>query len=255
MLDPDALGRLRRLADDIERRSDRLRGLYGVGSLALGDWTARLSNVDAVAVADDPWPATDLDRLRPAVRGAAVHRRPARVAWVTWDDLAEDPRVSSAPVRHGSRPVATGELVNAMTWHVLRSEAVCVRGPEYPQVWSGDVRDWAEERLRTWWPPQLARWRRRPTSLWWRRQINAPVLEAARLSVIVGSGRVLSKLEAGESLIDGARTSIQHILKDSVGYRQGVRWSMYWGPFERKNDALNWVGSVIAQNGGAARQP
>lgn len=250
MLDPEVLTRLRRFGEETDRRTDALRAVYGVGSVALGDWVAHLSNLDVVAVADRAWEPATVARLRPAVHALAVRGRPARVAWVTWEDLAGDPAGSQAPVVVGRRAVPTAELVNPMTWHILRTAAVCVRGPEYPDVWSGDVRDWAEQRILQWWPGQVAAWTRNPTSLWWRRQTCGPVLEVARLSVVTASGRVLSKLEAGESLLDGARTTVQRILKDSIGYRQGARVSMYWGPFERKNDAVNWVRTVIAQHGG-----
>lgn len=254
MLDPEALARLRRFGDEVDRRTDALRAVYGVGSVALGDWVGHLSNLDVVAVAEGAWAPEVVARLRPAVRALAVRGRPARVAWVTWEDLATDPADSAgsgAPVVHGRRTVATGELVNPMTWHILRTAAVCVRGPEYPDVWSGDVRDWAEQRILEWWPAQVAAWERRPTSLWWRRQTCGPVLEVARLSVLTASGRVVSKLEAGESLVDdGARTTIQRILKDSVGYRQGAHMSMYWGPFERKNDVIRWIRTVVTDHGG-----
>lgn len=252
MLEPEILVRLRRFGEETDRRTDGLRAVYGVGSAALGDWVAHQSNLDVVAVADQAWAPATVAKLRPAVAALAVRGRPARVAWVTWEDLAHNPSRRGAPVVCGRRLVPSGELVNSMTWHILRTAAVCVRGPEYPDVWSGDVRDWAEERIVEWWPGRVAAWNRNPTSLWFRRQTCGPVLEMARLSVLTASGRVLSKLEAGESLIDGARPTVQRILKDSIGYRQGARVSMYWGPFERKNDAVNWVRTVIAQHGGTS---
>jgi hypothetical protein len=250
MLDPQALSRLGRFAEEVDHQAGAatLEGLYGVGSLALGDWQASLSNLDILAVTGQTWDAGLMHRLRPAVDRLAVHRhRPARVAFLSWSDLAQDPSTITAPVLVGSRAAPTDDLVNPMTWQILRVSGVCTRGPEYPEVGSGDVRDWASRRILTWWPPRVARWRRRPADLWFRRQTEPAVLEIARLSVIATSGRVVSKLEAGESLIDGARTSVQRVLKDSVGHRRGVHTSMYWGPFERKTDSINWILSVIDQ--------
>jgi hypothetical protein len=255
MIDLQALSRLGRFAEEIDHQaaltpggSASLDGLYGVGSLALGDWRASLSNFDVLAVTAKAWDPDLLRRLRPAVARLALHRaRPARVAYLRWPDLAADPSTVTAPVTVGTRPGPAGDLVNPMTWHILGVSGVCLRGPEYPEVWSGDVRDWAALRILNWWPSQMARWRRQPGALWWRRQTEPAVLEIARLSVVAASGRVVSKLEAGESLIDGARTSVQRVLKDSVGHRQGVHTSMYWGPFERKTDTLSWIQSVVDQ--------
>jgi hypothetical protein len=249
MLDPQALSRLGRFADEVDREADAtLEGLYGVGSLALGDWLAGLSNLDILAVAGQAWDPGLVRRLRPAVDRLALHRnRPARVAFLSWSDLAKDPSTVTAPVLVGTHTDPTDDLVNPMTWQILRVSGVCTRGPEYPEVWSGDVRGWASRRILTWWPPQVARWRRRPGDLWFRRQTEPAVLEIARLSVVAASGRVVSKLEAGVSLIDGARSSVQRVLKDSVGHRQGVHTSMYWGPFERKTDTISWILSVVDQ--------
>jgi hypothetical protein len=246
VLDPQALGLLRHFEEEVDRQAPGLlEGLYGVGSLALGDWRAGSSNLDVVAAAAQPWPEATVSRLNTAVAGLGPSGRPARVAFLSWGELAADPATVDAPVLEGRSPVPSAELVNPMTWQVLRISGICTRGPEYPEVGSGDVRDWAADRIVTRWLAQLEGWRRHPLSLWLRRRTAPAVLEVARLAVIASSGRVVSKLEAGQSLIDGARSSTQRILKDSVGYRQGSRVSMYWGPFERKRDVVNWVQTVV----------
>ncbi len=248
MLAPVAMSRLGRFAAGVDRAAPgRLAGLYAVGSLALGDWRNRSSNLDVLSVADEAWEPNVVRRLRRAVAGLEVHGRAARVAFITWADLANDPAAAKGPVLVGRRSAGPAELNNPMTWQILRVSAICVRGPEYPDIWSGDVRDWAEERIVEWWPAQMDRWRRQPGSLWFRRQTSAVALDLARLSVTAASGRVVSKLEAGEALIDSVGSRSQRLLKDSVGYRQGSRLSMYYGPFERKNDTVNWIASVVAQ--------
>jgi hypothetical protein len=261
MIDPQALSHLSGFADEVDSQTRdhgaaTLDGLYAVGSLALGDWRASLSNFDVLAVTGQEWNPDRIRRLRPTVARLAVHRaHPARVAFLRWSDLADDPSKVTAPVLVGGQIGPTEDLVNPMTWHILRVSGVCMRGPEYPEVWSGDVQDWAAQRILSWWSPQMARWRRNPRALWFRRQTEPAVLEIARLSVVAASGRVVSKLEAGESLIDGARSSVQRVLKDSVGHRQGVHTSMYWGPFERKNDTLSWIQSVVDQQRRAVDPP
>jgi hypothetical protein len=247
VLDPQALGLLQRFAADADRQAaGALEGLYGVGSVALGDWRPEASNLDLVAVSGGPWSADAVRRLSGTVGQLGPSRRQAaRAAFVTWSDLAADPSGLDAPVLHGAARVASAELVNPLTWHILRVAGICTRGPEYPEVWAGAVEPWANEQLARSWPRQLERWRRFPFSLWFRRRTAPAVLEVARLSVVADTGRVVSKLEAGESLLDGARSSTQRILRDSIGYRQGSRVSMYWGPWERKRDTVAWIKGAV----------
>ncbi|HUE58351.1 MAG TPA: hypothetical protein VMO88_02095, partial [Acidimicrobiales bacterium] len=71
------------------------------------------------------------------------------------------------------------------------------------------------------------------------------VLEAARLAHMAITGRVLSKSEAGESITGIVGSRHRRVLVDSVGYRRGAQTSMYWGPFERKYDALALVRDLV----------
>jgi hypothetical protein len=46
----------------------------------------------------------------------------------------------------------------------------------------------------------------------------------------------------------------RRVVVDSVGYRQGAQTSMYWGPFERKYDALALARDLLrAADDSAAR--
>jgi hypothetical protein len=71
-----------------------------------------------------------------------------------------------------------------------------------------------------------------------RRAVTPLVLEAARLAQGAVSGRLMSRTEAGESVGPLVSTRYRRILTDAVGFRAGAHTSMYWGPFERKYDAL-----------------
>jgi hypothetical protein len=249
----DALDRLHRFGAALDGLAPgALTGIYAVGSVALGDYTPSLSNLDVLAVSDVAWPSERLGRARRATRLLAHRHQPARVGYVTWSDLADGPTGAGACYL-GGRVVAADELLNPLTWQVLRTAAVCARGPEYPELWTGDLRAWAAARLTGHW----AAWARvagqRPGSLWLRRTTTEAVLEATRLVVALRSGRVTSKLEAGSSSVDGATVRSQRILKDAVGYRSGASLSMYWGPFERKSDALFHVRSCVEEAVGASR--
>jgi hypothetical protein len=120
-----------------------------------------------------------------------------------------------------------------LTRGILRQDPVAVDGPDWPVV------GFEPDALRAW---ALARLRLLVQSshglLVMRRAVVPMVLEAARLAQAVNTGRVTSKSAAGEAMIPQVTTPYRRILTDSVGYRRGAQTSMYWGPFERKYDAL-----------------
>lgn len=242
MVPPEVLARLHAFAAAVDRAAPgTLAGLYTVGSVALGDYRARLSNLDVLAVADRPWAGASLGAARRAARGLDRPRQPARVAYLTWEDLGTDPAGVDAPCYRGRSQVAASELANPLTWQILRTAAVCTRGPEYPDLWSGDVRPWATARLTGQWSAWLETAPHRPGALLLRPITTETVLEVARLQMAVRTGRVVSKLEAGTAFTEGGRSRVQRIMKDATGYRRGVRTSMYWGPFERRNDTVLFV--------------
>jgi hypothetical protein len=123
-----------------------------------------------------------------------------------------------------------------MTRSLLRDDALAVIGPDWPVVWFDEpvLRDWCRARL-----ADLADADKGLLVL--RRVVSPLVLEAARLTLGALTGKVLSKSAAGEAVRSVLPSHFRRILTDSVGYRQGAQTSMYWGPFERKYDALQVI--------------
>jgi hypothetical protein len=252
MLPAGSIERLHRFGGVLDRLAPgTLGGLYAVGSIALGDFRSPLSNFDVVAVADGGWSAEGIRAGRRAARTLARRGQPPLVGYVTWSDLADGPGRETGTCHRGSQSVSPGEILNPLTWQVMRTAAICVRGPEYPDLWSGDLRAWAAGRLVGHWSSWLQSVGRRPGGLWLRRNTTEPVLEVTRLITALRSGRVVSKVEAGSASVDGANNRSQRILKDAVGHRSGARMSMYWGPFERRDDALVHVETCVDEARGA----
>jgi len=241
---PEVLRQLRQYGEDLERQAPGvMAGLYAVGSVALGDFRSGLSNLDVVAVSADAWDEAALRAARRCTRALSRRGQPPRLVCLTWDELAADPADLAPPCWQGQRTLAAGELANPLTWQVMRTAAVCVAGPEYPDVGAGDLREWAAQRLSSWWGPWIGKQGSRPDALLIRRATTERVLEAARLAQVVSSGRVVSKAEAGELALSVGEERFQRILKDAIGFRRGLRASMYWGPFERKRDAIAFIRS------------
>jgi hypothetical protein len=77
--------------------------------------------------------------------------------------------------------------------------------------------------------------------LWTRRRV-APLVLAAAQAASPGAGRQ----DAAGRLLEQVSSRSQRILRDAIAYDQGTRVSMYWGPFERKHDALFLLGELAA---------
>jgi hypothetical protein len=220
--------------------------LYVVGSSALGDFSERVSNIDVVTVSDEPW-SEDALSVAAAEHDGLKRARPAVVAYVTSSDLGDDPRSLDRPCYEGSTRVASDRLVNPLTWHILAGGAVDLRGPDHIGLWDrADVlQGWAAGQLRTVWAPRLAHLDRLG-SMWFRHDVSGTVLEVGRLAVAVTSGAALSKTEAARRLEPDVPGRFRRILADSVGYRYGGRTSMYWGPLERKQHAMELLHQLVS---------
>jgi len=207
-----------------------LAAVYAVGSLALGDFSHKQSNVDLVVVADTVPDEESARRLRRAEKPLDRAGRTAAVWHTTWEEVSGGPRTVARPSR----------LATPLTWAILRNDPMPLFGPDWPVVWEDQValRTWALDRLNA--SASVGR-----GMLLLRRDVGPLVLETARLAQIAMTGRVLSKSEAGESVSGFVATSHRRVLVDAVGYRQGAQTSMYWGPFERKYDALAVVEELI----------
>jgi hypothetical protein len=220
---------------------DQLAAVYAVGSLALGDFSARQSNVDLVVVAEPRLDARQVQRLTRAGRPLHRARRDAEVAYLAWEDLADGPPPG-------------GALGTPMTWAILRHDPMALVGPDWPVVAHDPdaFRKWSAAQLQTLAAADHG-------LLVMRRAVVPLVLEAARLAQGAITGRVLSKTEAGELVMPIVSSRHKRVLTDAVGYRRGAQTSMYWGPFERKYDALAVVRELLdaatAPGDGAVTSP
>ena len=127
-----------------------------------------------------------------------------------------------------------------MTRAILRHDPMALFGPDWPVVGYDPAafRDWSVARLRALVASSHG-------LLVLRRAVVPLVLEAARLTQAAITGRVVSKSEAGELAMSIVSTRHQRLLTDAVGYRHGAHASMYWGPFERKYDALTLLRDLL----------
>ncbi len=137
-----------------------------------------------------------------------------------------------------------------MTRAILRHDPMALFGPDWPVVGydPGALQSWSAARLRDVVAAAHG-------LLVLRRAVAPLVLEAARLAQGAITGRVFSKSTAGEAVMPIVSTRQKRILTDAVGYRRGAQTSMYWGPFERKYDALTLVRDLLEAATSAGSAP
>jgi hypothetical protein len=221
----------------------QLAAVYAVGSLALGDFSVRQSNIDLVVVAEPRLAPAQVSRLAQAARGLRRAHRSPEIWYAGWEDLD-----AGGPGATGS----TGEhvLATPLTRAILRHDPMALFGPDWPVVGhdTAALQRWSAEQLR-------ALVAAAQGLLVLRRAVAPLVLEAARLAQGAITGRVFSKSAAGEAVMPIVSTRQKRILTDAVGYRRGAQTSMYWGPFERKYDALTLVRDLLEAATSAGSAP
>jgi hypothetical protein len=211
----------------------QVAAVYAVGAMALGDFSDKQSNVDLVVVSDPALDAAQLRRLSGPARALRRAGRDASIWHITWEDLDAGGHGSSADDGGSIGPRGASTLATPLTRAILRHDPMALQGADWPVVGHDPeiLKTWCQRRLHA-----LIQAAHGPLLL--RRAVGPLVLEAARLAQGSITGRVLSKSEAGEATIPIVSVSHQRVLVDSVGYRRGAQTSMYWGPFERKYDAV-----------------
>jgi hypothetical protein len=236
----------------------QVAAVYAVGSLALDDFSERQSNIDLVVVADPALDARQRSQLARALGPLRHAGRAAQLWCATWEDLdaggpgtgSSSPSLPASPSSPSvpSSPSSPSPLATPMTRAILRHDPMALMGPDWPVVaFDAEVlKAWCTQRLH-----ELVA--SRHGSMVLRRRITPLVLECARLAHGAISGRVLSKSEAGEAIIQVVSSRYRRVLTDTVGYRRGAQTSMYWGPFERRSHALDLIRDLDRTASGAGQ--
>jgi hypothetical protein len=212
MLPPRAQDLVDRYTDRMDRRAPGLlQGLYLVGSLALDDFHDEVSDVDFVAVAEDP----DPELLR------EVHDGLDRFdgLYVTFDDLRTSPaklpdgyNVLNGRLRHD------GDGRSPVEWTTLARYGVALRGPRPAEI--GVHTD----------PEELREWVRGNANSYWRQYLDGPygvlydadvawvVLGISRLHYSMVTGDITSKSGAGRHAL-AAFPEHRAIIEEALRHR------------------------------------
>ncbi len=259
-----------------------VEGLYLTGSIALGEFRPHTSDIDFLAVTSTHPDASALAALRRA--HTRLRNRCPRPffdgRYVTWNDLARDPRQADpGPFSYEGRFHTRGrDACDPVTWRTIADHGVRCRGaePAALAIWTdrAALASWTLNNFDSYWRPLLKRARRFPDP--W--SITAftsygavwVALGVCRLHYTLATGKIGSKEEAGcygietfpeqwhralnEALrirrADRARpdvTSAFAEMIDDLRIRQApVGGSLYRTPVARRNDVLAFADMVVA---------
>jgi hypothetical protein len=239
-----------------EAVAGRVEGLYLVGSVALDDFRPGASDVDFVAVAAEPWGEGDVAALADAHRRLREElREPAfDGVYVTWGQLAADPRPLDAVPHHHEREVTVGGAfdANVVQWATLRAHPVAVRGTDAPTVWADPaaLRGWVLGNLNGYWAEWLARQQKlmgRGTMMLADWAVGWGVLGIPRLHYTLATGEVTSKSGAGEYALATFGEEWAPIVTEALRLRRGGEQSEEYRrrPLARRREALAFMAHVL----------
>lgn len=232
-----------------------VEGCYLTGSVALDDYRPGVSDVDFVTVTRQPLSGEALVAVGRAHTALGDGPAPSLDGWyVTWDDLAHDPAAAGQRPRvHEGRFDPDGNAADPITWQILATRGVAVRGPGREQVEVLVDREllagWLHGNLDSYWRPWLRRSRRllsRPgvASLtpWgpvW------GVLGVSRIHCTLATGEIVSKRRAGEYAQESFDPRWRRIVTEALRLRCGEGGARYRSRFARRRDTLDFVEMAI----------
>lgn len=231
-----------------------LQGFYIYGSIALGDYSLELSDIDFVAVTED--------RLNPDCihHVEQVHRLIERKypkpnlngIYVTWDDLGKlQEEISPYPSYCDGKFTDAGYFeCNLVTWYELKSSGITILGPD-----AGDLAytvDWNQlislmhANLNTYWHRWIAQSEKRlslkSAALYWlSSEVEWGVLGITRLFYTFREQQITSKAGAGEYALQIVPERWHKILQEAIRVRKGAKKSLYSSKSQRRTDALQYM--------------
>jgi len=184
-----------------------VEGLYLVGSVALGDFHLRTSDVDFIAASSAPVNEISRQAL------ASVHADLAAEAsgpafegiYVTFDELARSPANTAGPVHHdGELTVGPGGR-SPVEWCTLAWHGVPVRGPDPAQLSvqadAAELTAWTLENLDQYWKRWITQSKdpatRTAMAMLTDWGVAWGVLGVSRQHYTVATGQITSKTGAG----------------------------------------------------------
>lgn len=235
-----------------------VEGFYVIGSAALDDYVPGASDVDFVAVSQEPLTGAlvELRQLHDALRAAQAEPSLDGI-YVTREELARPPEESGpVPLHREGATRLDQDPLTPVTWHSLVQHGVACRGPRPSELTvhadPDELRAWCLDNLDGYWTKWLSRARSSATRTamtmltdW---GVAWGVLGVARLHYTIATGEITSKSGGGRYALRTFEPAWQPIVGEALALR-GRPLTPPDDPAaarERRRVALQFMAATIA---------
>jgi hypothetical protein len=239
-----------------QARPGLIAGFYLHGSIALGAFNERISDIDFVAALSRPCAPDDLESLRSIHQAVGSRYRPWLMegSYLQWRDIGQsDGPLPAHPHLHDGMLTLdqrqhAGDVTWWVTWWLLSNHGIALRGPKASTL-----------PIQLAWEPMLERMRHNLVT-YWGRFLSSPPKMAWLLSDYGVQWVVLGALRQYYSLRERAITSkegaglyglaqlpplFHPVIEEALAIRAGRRRRSYTGRLRRANAAHSLLQTVI----------
>lgn len=229
-----------------------MRAWFIEGSLALGGFNERLSDIDFLIVFDRAITSTEIETLR-RIHRTIEQKHPEREFQGTYLPVAAWPLFANPSQAQGQfhndvlHPHKRFELDSIEGW-ILKHKGIALIGPD-PQRLPFSV-DWAiviqkmRENLNTFWASYTYK-PARVAALYTDWGIQWAVLGVLRQFYSFREGSITTKTQAGEYALTCLPSKWHPIIQEAIHIREGVTASLYRSRLMRAFDARRFVQHII----------
>ncbi len=229
-----------------------LIGFYLHGSIALGAFNERSSDIDALAVVRRRCTTSDIDALK-AIHQAIQKRYPRpffEVIYLQASDLGkEENQIEPFPYAHEGGFDPSGHFeINSITWWLLKNRGITLRGTPAADLnftvdWDRLIANMRINLNRYW-----ARYTHNPryiAMLFSDYGIQWAVTGVLRQYYSFREGGITSKDGAGVYALDHVPEKWHRLIHEALNIRSGTHQALYRTPISRALDAFRFLSYII----------
>ncbi|MWC27696.1 nucleotidyltransferase domain-containing protein [Paenibacillus sp. MMS18-CY102] len=242
-------------ADSMNRSLPHLlEGLYIYGSIALGDYSLELSDIDFIAITKERLRESEIAALTQVHREIELKYKKPNLngIYLTWNDLGKLPENTKPfPYYCDGRMHESGYFeLNLVTWYELKAHGIRVIGPEVAAL--GIEVDFEQLLLRMhhnlndYWRNWIHKSNKRLSfaalALYFRRaDIEWGVLGITRLYYTFRERKITTKAGAGEYALEVVPPQWHRVIQECINTRRGVKKSLYRSRVVLKKEAIKYM--------------
>ncbi|MBI1257111.1 MAG: DUF4111 domain-containing protein [Chloroflexi bacterium] len=232
-----------------------LTGFYVYGSIALGAFNERSSDIDAVAVVSRRCTPSDIEDLR-AIHQAIQQQYPRpflEVIYLQEGDFGKEAnQIEPFPYAHDGGFEASGHFeINEVTWWLLKNKGITLKGTRaadlnYTVDWD-DLIAKMHINLNDYW----ARYTRNPryiAVLFSDYGVQWAVTGVLRQYYSFREGDITSKDGAALYALDHVAERWHKLIREALNIRSDTPPSLYRSPIVRGIEAINFVNAIIQES-------